>query len=302
MSRTYRLQNVASDLSLGGAFTHILNAIASGTDSVTASSGGGVQSGYYAAPTDDPSSGGISTGSFTVVLNVSAASSSTQARCYLLRVNSAGVTQAEVVSPDGYISTATTGDKTWSWTSPALGTWAAGDRLVVRVEVQNNNTHGGSAGPTFNLAATNTRVNTPFPNVLARSAALDAVCVVDVAAFEFFAVLQAAISVDAVADIASSGTVTPGGPPTHERSAALDAVCGIAATFVPRKVTGLTATPISQTQIDLSWDTVIYQGGGYAYDIERDGTVIVRDHPTTSYSDTGLTAATQYTYRVRAVR
>lgn len=60
----------------------------------------------------------------------------------------------------------------------------------------------------------------------------------------------------------------------------------------------LTATPVSSSQIDLSWDAV---SGVSGYDIERDSTVIVFDHATNSYSDTGLTASTQYTYRVRSV-
>jgi hypothetical protein len=37
------------------------------------------------------------------------------------------------------------------------------------------------------------------------------------------------------------------------------------------------------------------------YDVERDGTVIAYDLSDTSYSDTGLTPSTSYTYRVRAV-
>ncbi len=60
--------------------------------------------------------------------------------------------------------------------------------------------------------------------------------------------------------------------------------------------TGLTATPISASRVDLTWTGVA------PFDIERDGVVIVTDHPTASYSDTGLAGSTTYTYRVRAVR
>jgi hypothetical protein len=66
----------------------------------------------------------------------------------------------------------------------------------------------------------------------------------------------------------------------------------------PATPTGLTATPVSSSQIDLSWNAV---SGASGYDIERDGTVIVFDHVGTSYSDTGLNPSTLYTYRVRAV-
>ena len=40
---------------------------------------------------------------------------------------------------------------------------------------------------------------------------------------------------------------------------------------------------------------------GEVFDIERDGVVIESDYATTTYSDTGLTPNTSYTYRVRAV-
>jgi hypothetical protein len=61
--------------------------------------------------------------------------------------------------------------------------------------------------------------------------------------------------------------------------------------------TGLTATAVSTSQIDVSWDAV---PGATGYDLERDGAIIVANHGSTSYSDTGLSSATEYTYRVRA--
>jgi hypothetical protein len=63
--------------------------------------------------------------------------------------------------------------------------------------------------------------------------------------------------------------------------------------------TGLTATPVSATRIDLAWTAVPAATG---YDIERDGVIVATDHPSTSYSDTGRTAGTAHTYRVRTVR
>lgn len=66
----------------------------------------------------------------------------------------------------------------------------------------------------------------------------------------------------------------------------------------PAVPANLQAVAVSDTQIDLSWDAVT---GATGYDIERDGAIIVFDHPTTSYSDTGLAATTEYDYRVRAV-
>jgi hypothetical protein len=63
--------------------------------------------------------------------------------------------------------------------------------------------------------------------------------------------------------------------------------------------TGLTATPVTASQIDLSWNA---HPMATAYDIERDGVVIATDVGTTSYQDTGLAGSTTYDYRVRSVR
>lgn len=63
--------------------------------------------------------------------------------------------------------------------------------------------------------------------------------------------------------------------------------------------TGLTVTVVSDTQLDVAWDEVT---GASGYDLERDDVIILTDHASTSYSDTGLTQNTEYTYRVRAVK
>ena len=62
----------------------------------------------------------------------------------------------------------------------------------------------------------------------------------------------------------------------------------------------LVATPVSSTQINLSWDDVETLDDEF-YDVERDGVIIESAQVGTTYSDTGLNADTEYTYRVRAV-
>ena len=78
---------------------------------------------------------------------------------------------------------------------------------------------------------------------------------------------------------------------------------GLPPAFPPGKPTGLTATVDGATQISLSWTHV-----GVAadrYDVERksgSGTFTNVGMPTgTSFTNSGLTASTTYTYRVRAV-
>jgi hypothetical protein len=60
----------------------------------------------------------------------------------------------------------------------------------------------------------------------------------------------------------------------------------------------IVATAISDDAIDVTWDAV---SGAVGYDVRRDGVVIQADHPTTSYSDSGLTPLTEYDYDVRGV-
>lgn len=70
---------------------------------------------------------------------------------------------------------------------------------------------------------------------------------------------------------------------------------------IPWKIYNLQAVAFSGTQIDLTWDPVETAGGTLAfYQIERDS-VIINTSLDETYSDTGLTPATEYDYRVRAV-
>src|SRR3989442_7917745 len=80
----------------------------------------------------------------------------------------------------------------------------------------------------------------------------------------------------------------------------------IAAAQTPDSPSGLRATEISTTQINLSWDVPDGTVTGYLIERSTDGgsnwsTIGFNDGSTdTTYSDTGLVPATQYTYRVTA--
>jgi chitodextrinase len=70
-------------------------------------------------------------------------------------------------------------------------------------------------------------------------------------------------------------------------------------TTAPTAPTSLTATAASSSQINLSWTASTDNVGVTGYDVYRGGT-LVGSSTTTSYSDTGLTAATAYSYTVKA--
>jgi chitodextrinase len=70
-------------------------------------------------------------------------------------------------------------------------------------------------------------------------------------------------------------------------------------TTPPSVPTGLSATAISSSQINLSWTASTDNVGVAGYQIFRNGTEIATE-ATTSYTDTGLTAATTYSYTLAA--
>ncbi|MFO8007750.1 MAG: fibronectin type III domain-containing protein, partial [Candidatus Brocadiia bacterium] len=68
----------------------------------------------------------------------------------------------------------------------------------------------------------------------------------------------------------------------------------------PAAPTGLVATAVSDSQIDLDWDDNT-EPDLDSYNVYRDTVQIATDVTTSSYSDTGLSASTQYCYTVTAV-
>lgn len=71
-------------------------------------------------------------------------------------------------------------------------------------------------------------------------------------------------------------------------------------TIAPSAPTGLIASAISDRQINLIWTATTDNVGVTSYQVFRNGTLIGTSS-TTSFSDTGLTANTAYTYTVKAL-
>ncbi|MFL6114708.1 MAG: glycoside hydrolase family 6 protein [Catenulispora sp.] len=70
-------------------------------------------------------------------------------------------------------------------------------------------------------------------------------------------------------------------------------------TTPPSMPTGLTASNITTSSITLSWTASTDNVGVTGYDVYR-GTALAGSSATTSFTDTGLSASTQYTYTVKA--
>jgi hypothetical protein len=102
------------------------------------------------------------------------------------------------------------------------------------------------------------------------------------------------------ATLAATATVSPAGSLTLGTGATLAGTATVTTAGTRwGPPLGLIATPISDTQIDLSWSAV---AGASGYDIDRNGVVIATDVVGTTYSDTGLNPGTTYTYRARSIR
>lgn len=72
-------------------------------------------------------------------------------------------------------------------------------------------------------------------------------------------------------------------------------------TTAPSVPTGLAATPVSTTEIDLSWSASTDGGSGVAnYEIYR-GPTLIATQATRSFQDTGLTPNTSYAYQLLAI-
>lgn len=67
----------------------------------------------------------------------------------------------------------------------------------------------------------------------------------------------------------------------------------------PSTPSGLTATAVSSSRIDLSWNASTDNVAVTAYEVYRNS-VLIATIATTSYSDTGLDASTSYSYFVKA--
>ena len=72
-------------------------------------------------------------------------------------------------------------------------------------------------------------------------------------------------------------------------------------TQAPSVPTGLTATAVSATQINLAWSAATDNVGVTGYRIFRAGTLLATLRAVTSYQNTGLSASSSHSYTVKAI-
>lgn len=72
-------------------------------------------------------------------------------------------------------------------------------------------------------------------------------------------------------------------------------------TTAPSQVSGLSATAASSSQINLAWSAATDNVAVTGYKIYRAGALVHTNGNTLTYSDTGLTASTSYSYQVSAI-
>lgn len=160
MAITFYLSNTNSDLTGGTNFNKQLNTATESASTISQTLGNSATATNYAFTNAGvPGVGGVSTGTFTITVNVTTANNNITIAIALARVNSAGTQQA-VTAYTATQSAGTTGVKTFTFTDPALGTWAAGDRL--RVQYQFVNAAMNNQTVVIETGTVSTSVDTPF--------------------------------------------------------------------------------------------------------------------------------------------
>ncbi len=188
------------------------------------------------------------------------------------------------------------------WRLSALGTTIAVLSLLTACGGQDTNgasTNGGTttATPTVSLSANPTTVVSGGTSTLTWSSSNASSC----SASGAWGGSKAASGSQSLNNLTQSGTYTL----TCGGSASLSVVVTVtssptADTTAPTIPTGLSASSVSSSQINLNWTASTDNIGVTAYRIYRGG-VQVATSTTTSYANTGLSPATTYSYTVAAV-
>lgn len=160
MAVTYRLRDLASDLAGGADFSSIADQTPAAAVGLVVSVAKAVSEDSVAyTRATEPGLRGTSTGTFTVNVNVTTGNTSISLAVALARVNSAGTQQA--ITAFTAAQAATAGPLTFTFTDPALGAWAAGDRLKIVYRFTNSQTMSAQSC-TIEANTISAEIATPF--------------------------------------------------------------------------------------------------------------------------------------------
>jgi hypothetical protein len=138
MAHTYYASNTASDLTGGGDFDYSLLHDPDTANTLTYTvAKTSTQAFDLFTEANDPSDQGDATGSWSYELNIITGNIDHFANVFLYRVNSGGSVQAGPIEASEAGQNTTAGILTYTWSSPALGTFQAGDRVRVQVSITN---------------------------------------------------------------------------------------------------------------------------------------------------------------------
>lgn len=161
MPSTFQLRAAASDLAGGADFTRRLEVGDEADGSITFSvANATTEDSLGVTIAGEPGVRGTSIGAFAVEVDVQTGTASIMGSVALRRVNAAGVTQ--VTGAFTLEQAMTAGTKTFAPVGTTLGTWAAGDRLVVIYRFRSTATMGSALSLTIRTGTANAEVTVPW--------------------------------------------------------------------------------------------------------------------------------------------
>lgn len=161
MTTTYNRRDIAETCPGSGAdFDHqLLTALGTSADTTVTVANLATEDSYATTPSGEPGSDG-QTGDYTVEVQVNNGDNNIFASIALRRVNSSCVTQQ--TSAFSSEQQASGGLLTFNFSAEDLGTWAAGDRLVVIYRFRSAKEHGGDASIDIEANTVNAEVVAPW--------------------------------------------------------------------------------------------------------------------------------------------
>lgn len=159
MATSYYLTTTASDLGTGSNFSNTLPATAPGTTTLALSvATATTETDFGHTQPGIPGTGGV-TGDYDIRVAINTGNADLQLSVQIHRVNSAGTVQTS--SSASSEQTASAGEKTFTFLSQSLGTWAAGDRLRLDLILRDTSAHGDES-LTYDIGSAGVRISTPW--------------------------------------------------------------------------------------------------------------------------------------------